>query len=290
MTDSDYQCQSGVDDFDLSPSDRDFVLCLLDASRTSLASNSEPESEPTSNRRGSFTSIPKPIRREESSISPRKRIQLPQINPQDYGPSGTQNNQQRLPLTQRGQFVSTDSSTESSTLILDLFEQLEDSWPSTSSLAVPSPPTSSVYFSVTEETENSFCEFPSPGFRNLLSTSLETNLVHHSFAHSYEQLIDRHSVDWDRESSIPNFKPTSDRIETRQTVCQTEEEAATSIVDKPSSSRATSPSPLSLPAPSLQESYPSSQSIKSQPQTRQRFTRRFKHRLSHMFGDRSVTL
>ncbi|KAJ5093582.1 hypothetical protein N7456_009443 [Penicillium angulare] len=301
MTNYDYKCQSGVEDFDLSPSDRDFVLRLLDASGASLASNSEPESEPTSTRTGSFTSTPQPLTSQASSISPslachlltglefRKRRQLPPINTQNYGPSGTQKNQGKPPVTQKDQFVSADSSTQSSTLILDLFDQIEDSWPSTSSLALPSPPTSSAYYSVTEEKEDSFCEFPSPGFRNLLSTSVETNLVHHSFAHSYEQLIDSHPVDWSRESSAPNFKGTSGKIESHQSACQTDQDASTSIAVPPPSSRTTLPAPLSPRAPSLQGSYPSSQSIKSQPQSRQTFTKKFKNRLSRMFGDRSVT-
>lgn len=69
MTDCDYKCRCVAEDFDLSPSDRDFVLRLLDVSRVSLASNPEPDSEPTPDHRGPFPSKAQSIRSETSSIT-----------------------------------------------------------------------------------------------------------------------------------------------------------------------------------------------------------------------------
>ncbi|KAJ5916966.1 hypothetical protein N7504_000981 [Penicillium tannophilum] len=343
MADCNNQLQLVSEDslFDLTPTDHDYVLRLLDVSSLSLASSSESERTPdcrasfesedqpaigeilstpptkgchlprTSSTRPAFRDlefgqdvslsrhqeaslgrhqgIPTlehqevfPVVHQEVSLNQRQEIKLSPVEHQEVSPTG---NNSSLPP---------DSLSESSTLLFELFDLLEVPPSPYSSPPLPSPgtpPTSSVYYSTTEETENCAAESPTPGAKACPATPSKVRPVGDNFATSYQQLVDSCSFDLNQENIIPSLEYPFDNLGNSRLILENKTPSQTRIGDIDES--ITSP-----PIPTTSVSNSTRHSLRpypylpraETPPPRRRFANKIRNRLSSIFGERRVTL
>ncbi|KAJ6010742.1 hypothetical protein N7451_002154 [Penicillium sp. IBT 35674x] len=326
--------------FDLTPTDHDYVLRLLDVSSVSLASSSESERTPDC--RASLTSEAQPAIGEPLSTPSTKVCHLPRISStrpayrdlvfgQEVPSSRYQEESDEHPetpalghkqvlaaghqeesLNQRQELklspvdkqevsptgnnfsLPPDSLSESSTLLFELLDLLEVPPSQYSSPPLPSPgtpPTSSVYYSTTEETENCATESPIPGVKSCPATPPKARPVGGNFATSYQQLVDSCSFDLDREDIIPSLNHPPDNLGNYQLILENKTPSQIQISDIDES--ITSP-------PNPTTSFPSFNRHSMRPQPylphvetpppRRRFANKIKNRLISIFGERRVTL
>ncbi|KAJ6008361.1 hypothetical protein N7540_012337 [Penicillium herquei] len=250
MTDYDCKEQPLESDLNLSPSDRDFVLRLLDvAERSRVSLISEPDLEERPNDRASPISSASDLqsRTEEDDSSDQ----------------------------------SSDSITESAKLISELCEILGQSLPQTSHTALltpGTPPTPSVYRSITPETSSSFCDPLITDYPDYSPTSERTIRARPSSASSYQALIGRYSSDWGYESTGQNLPDYPKNWPLREDTALTFPSCQTDKCTPSSSSY--------IP---LSKSCPTSPFTESRSQRRQ-LTIKVKNRLSKIFGDRTGNL
>ncbi|KAJ5792416.1 uncharacterized protein N7503_008394 [Penicillium pulvis] len=361
MADCNNQLQLVSEDsiFDLTPTDHDYVLRLLDVSSLSIASSSESERTPDCRASfksedqptiGEFLSTPstwviiavkslkivntsqhrkgcnlprtsstRPVfrdlgfgqdvslsRHQEASLGQHQEI--PALGYQQVFPVGHQevslNQRQELGLssvehqevspTGNNSSLPPDSLSESSTLLFELFDLLEAPPSPYSSPPLPSPgtpPTSSVYYSTTEETENCAAESPTLGAKNRPATPPKARPVGGNFATSYQQLVDSCSFDLDQENIVPSLDDPSDNLGNSRLILQNKTPSQTQISDIDES--ITSP-----PIPTTSVSNSTRHSLRPHPYLphaeylppRRRFANKIRNRLSSIFGERRVTL
>lgn len=222
------------------------------------------------------------LEHQEVSLNQRQELKLSPVEYQEVSPTG---NNSSLPP---------DSLSESSTLLFELFDLLEVPPSPYSSSPLPSPgtpPTSSVYYSTTEETENCAAESPTPGAKACPATPPRARPVGGNFATSYQQLVDSCSFDLDQENIIPSLEYPSDNLGNSRLILENKTLSQTRISDIDES--ITSP-----PIPTTSVSNSTRHSLRPHPYfpqaetppPRRRFANKIKNRLSSIFGERRVTL
>ncbi|KAJ5720573.1 uncharacterized protein N7483_008507 [Penicillium malachiteum] len=296
MTDHDCKEQPLESDLKLSPSESNFVLRLLDVaqqSRVSLISEPEPEPEARPNDKTSpisSSSIPQSSNAGAHPISPKKRFQLPQIKSGDCGPLGEINEYQELrSSTDEDTFIA-----ESAKLISELYQILGQLLPPPSPSCHPAwlnkkspgtPPTPSIYRSISSETSSSFCDPPIADYPDYSPTSERTITARPSSARSYQELIGRYPSDWSYDCTRLNLRDYPENWPLREATGRTFPRSHTDI----QISHTDKCTPSSSDCIPLSKSCPTSPFTESRPRRRQTLTK-VKDRLSKIFGDRAANL
>ncbi|KAJ5539415.1 hypothetical protein N7513_007747 [Penicillium frequentans] len=325
MADCNNQLQLVSEDslFDLTPTDHDYVLRLLDVSSLSLASSSESERTPDC--RASFKSEDQPAIGEFVSTPSTKGCHLsrtsstrPAFRDLRFGQDVSLSRHQEASLGQHQEFpargyqqvlpvghqevsptgnnssLPPDSLSESSTLLFELFDLLEGPPSPYSSPPLPSPgtpPTSSVYYSTTEETENCAAEYPISGAKNYPATPPKARPVSGNFATSYQQLVDSCSFDLDQENIIPSLEYPSGNLGNSRLILEnkTPSQTRTSDIDESVTSPPIPTTPVSNSTRHSPRPHPYLPHAETPP-PRRRFANKIRNRLSSIFGERRVTL